>query len=526
MGDGTGRIYAEDGKLGAVSDPLDIIGTTIDGKYEIVGLCGEGGFSAVYKAVHLVWNEPVAIKFFTLLEDAKEEVRERLLQDFIQEGKLMSQLSSKSAAIVQARDIGKYEHGDDDWLPYMVLEWIDGSPLHQVIADEADANLPLRTLQEAIHLLEPAAVALDVAHRQNIAHRDLKPANLIVLGDPRSDDTQIKVLDFGIAKIMSAHQELQEQLQLTGRAGSSFTPNYGAPEQFSRNFGATGPWTDVFAMGLIIVELMRGSRALSGGTFFELGSQSCDATTRPTPRTLGLDVAPVVEDVFAQALALHPKDRFPTMAEFWAALHRVAFIDEPTWMPPTTVVSGSASLRQATGAPMTGPRTPPHMVNETTGHDATVRAPEAATITSATAEIQQPAPSRTPMLAAAIALIAVGGVGAFLFTNASGAEGTTQAAPAIQPAVEAPAEEPENVAEPSPTVEEAPPEASAEPAASAEEPETDPAPSAQPKAGPLPNRPFPKPLAQPDPKPDPEPAPDPKPKTGGDAWDPSSFGGR
>jgi len=529
VGDAAGRGYAHDEKLGDVSDPLDIIGTTIDGKYEIVGLCGEGGFSAVYKAVHLVWKEPVAIKFFTLLEDAREEVRERLLEDFIQEGKLMSQLSSKSAAIVQARDIGKYEHGDDQWLPYMVLEWIEGAPLHQVIADETKAELPLRTLQEAVQLLEPAAVALDVAHRQNIAHRDLKPANLIVVGDPRGADTQIKVLDFGIAKIMSAHQELQEQLQLTGRAGSSFTPNYGAPEQFSRNFGATGPWTDVYAMGLILVELMRGSRALSGGTFFELGSQSCDATTRPTPGALGLDVAPVVEDVFAQALALHPKDRFATMADFWAALHGVAFMDEPTWAPPSTLVSSAASLRQATGAPMTGPRTPSHMVDEATAHDATIRAPEAATITSAAAEIEPSAPTRTPILAAAIALIVAGGAGAFFVTGSPGAEGKTQAAPAV-----APQAEPEPLAAPEPepasSTEEAGDEPALEPsaesAASADPPDPKPASGTLPKVVPPTPRPSPKPLSGPSPKPDPDPAPDPKPKTGGDAWDPSSFGGR
>ena len=79
-------------------DPLGIIGSTVDGKYSIESLAGEGGYSAVYRAEHLVWNEPVAIKFFSLLEDAKPELREQLLSDFIQEGKLMTQLSSRSAA--------------------------------------------------------------------------------------------------------------------------------------------------------------------------------------------------------------------------------------------------------------------------------------------------------------------------------------------------------------------------------------------------------------------------------------------
>ncbi|MEM9696638.1 MAG: serine/threonine-protein kinase, partial [Myxococcota bacterium] len=234
-----------------MSDPLELVGKIIDDKYEVVSLAGEGGFSAVYRGTHIVWNEPVAIKFFTLLVDAKEELRERLLQDFIQEGKLMSQLSSHTAAIVQARDIGKIDRGEGDWLPYMVLEWLEGTPLDQAI--EQERGQPPRTLQDAVRLLEPAAVALDVAHRRGVAHRDLKPANLVVMGDPRDPTSPVKVLDFGIAKVMSEHQELQDQLQLTGKVATSFTPNYGSPEQYSRRYGATGPWTDVYAMGLILL---------------------------------------------------------------------------------------------------------------------------------------------------------------------------------------------------------------------------------------------------------------------------------
>jgi serine/threonine protein kinase len=337
-------------------DPLGLVGRTID-KYVIAELAGEGGFSCVYKAEHQIWKEPVAIKFFNVLGEMRAELRERMLQDFIQEGKLMTKLSSRSAAIVQARDIGRYEPpGGGDWIPFMVLEWIAGTSLEAVLRDELERGLAPRDLRSSMALLEPAAVALDLAHRHNVAHRDLKPANFIVVGDARSDGALIKLLDFGIAKVMSEHQELHDQLKLTGHQVSAFTPNYGAPEQFSRTYGATGPWTDVFAMALVVIELLRGGyRALDGATFFELGVASCNAETRPTPHNLGIPVSHEVEQVFARAVALHPRDRFPTMGEFWAALHRAANPAASTWQPtrqaaaptPPTVAFGPAPTQDS-----------------------------------------------------------------------------------------------------------------------------------------------------------------------------------
>ena len=89
---------------------------------------------------------PVAIKFFNILEDADANMREQLLNDFIQEGKLMSELSSKSAAIVQARDIGKLAVADGNWIPYMVLEWLDGTPLDIVLKRETASRSPPRSI--------------------------------------------------------------------------------------------------------------------------------------------------------------------------------------------------------------------------------------------------------------------------------------------------------------------------------------------------------------------------------------------
>src|SRR5689334_18081575 len=135
------------------SDPLKISGSLIADKYRISHAVGEGGFSVVYRAEHTIWKQPVALKCFTLLANAPPNQRDRLLQDFIQEGKLLAELSSRSAAIVQARDIGTFTAPNGQWLPYMVLEWLDGRPLDLVLEDETRNQLSPRTLYETLALI-------------------------------------------------------------------------------------------------------------------------------------------------------------------------------------------------------------------------------------------------------------------------------------------------------------------------------------------------------------------------------------
>ena len=101
---------------------------------------------------------------------------------------------------------------------------------------------------------------------------------------------------------------------------TSFTPLYGAPEQFNRTYGATGPWTDVFALALVVAEVASGKEPMSGDSLVQLGFASADPNVRPTPRTLGVSTSDEVEAVFRRAVAVKPEERFQTVGEFWAAL--------------------------------------------------------------------------------------------------------------------------------------------------------------------------------------------------------------
>ncbi|MEJ7733353.1 MAG: serine/threonine-protein kinase [Polyangiaceae bacterium] len=309
-------------------DPLGLRGTLLAQKYLVGSAVGDGGYSVVYRAEHTIWREPVALKLFTALARVGEEEREQLLAEFIQEGKLLAALSSRSATIVQARDFGTVLTPDGAWIPYMVLEWVDGQPLDQVLDGERQRGLPPRTLHEAMALLEPLATGLHTAHSRGVVHRDVKPENVLVLGDPRGVAPALKLLDFGVAKVMDVQNAL---LAETGSGPMSFTPRYGAPEQFSRRFGATGPWTDVYALALVMVEVLRGSVLWEEDDCVRLMHIASDPERRPTPAAFGLQVGSAVESVFQRALAIHPAERYRSVGEMWGALHGAVFPGAARW---------------------------------------------------------------------------------------------------------------------------------------------------------------------------------------------------
>jgi formylglycine-generating enzyme required for sulfatase activity len=388
----------------SVKDPLGIAGQIIAEKYRIEKLVGEGGFAVVYRAIHTIWNKPVAIKFFNGLSNAPLDQRDQFRDAFIQEGALLTELSSQTAAIVQARDVGTYTSPDGHWMPYMVLEWLEGKPLDELIDGERAAGATPWSLSETVALLGQAASALDVAHGKGIAHRDIKPANLFVLGDDaRGGKATLKVLDFGVAKMMSDNTQLKAALAKTGMSVTSFTPQYGAPEQFNRSYGATGPWTDVYALALVTVEMLTGKLALDGDDLIQLAFASGNPEKRPTPRALGAIVSDAVEHVFQKALAVRPHDRYARAREFWKDLESaIAGSFSDTVFHPRTG-EGPAALT-------TGQNPPTPLGTPLRGAESTTSSPS--TVSSS----GSPAKSTTSLLIGTVVVVALG-VGGFVLTR-------------------------------------------------------------------------------------------------------------
>ncbi|WP_437580362.1 protein kinase domain-containing protein [Sorangium sp. So ce887] len=296
------------------SDPFGWVGSIIDGQFAVEALAGEGAFGVVYRARHLGFDAPVAVKCLKIPTGLSPEQQDAFLAKFREEARLLHQLSRRTMGIVQALDIGAAAAPKGPWTPYIVMEWLEGETLEQDLRRRRAENLPPRSLAEAIKLLAPVASALAVAHDENVSHRDVKPANLFLLGD------RMKVLDFGLAKVFSETPTFAEALVQTGRTFRAFTPQYGAPEQFSPRFGATGPWTDVYAMALILVEVASGQPALSGSDVIQLFVASSDESIRPSFRSRGVNASADVDAVLGRALAINPAQRFHNLGEMWSAL--------------------------------------------------------------------------------------------------------------------------------------------------------------------------------------------------------------
>jgi serine/threonine protein kinase len=299
-------------------DPFGWVGATLDGKYRVDAVVGRGGFGIVYRAHHLGFEEKVALKCLKLPKELAGPERDRFYESFMAEGRLLHQLSRATAGIVQALDVGAAVSPSKIWTPYLVLEWLEGVPLEADFAERKRQRIGGRSLNDAIELLSSAARALALAHEQGIAHRDIKPANLFIANV--GGRTTLKVLDFGIAKVITESESLTKAFEATGGGLSAFTARYGAPEQFSRRFGATGPWTDVFALALVLVEAVIGRPALEGTDAAQLFVAASDTAQRPTLRSAGVEVGDGVEAVLRAALSVDPRERYPNAGAFWDAL--------------------------------------------------------------------------------------------------------------------------------------------------------------------------------------------------------------
>jgi serine/threonine-protein kinase len=182
-------------------DPFQLAGATIEGKYKVIAVVGDGGFGVVYRGVHAGFDEPIAVKCLKLPHALDDKQKKGFLEQLREEGRLLHRLSRSTSGIVQALDVGALTTPSGTWAPYLILEWLDGETLADHLDRRHAGGQGAYELEGAIRLLEPAARALGVAHAMSVAHRDVKPQNLFVT--KAAGATTLKVLDFGIAKVLT-----------------------------------------------------------------------------------------------------------------------------------------------------------------------------------------------------------------------------------------------------------------------------------------------------------------------------------
>ncbi|MFO0603679.1 MAG: serine/threonine-protein kinase [Polyangiales bacterium] len=319
-------------------DVFGLVGRALLDKYLVDRVVAKGGFGTVYQGRHLELQTPVAVKVLMVPDRFQGDLREEFLEKFRLEARTIAALNHP--AIVRVLDFGTalFAAGASPW---MALEWLEGHTLESEL--EARLGQRGRSPREALALLRPAFDALACAHEVGIAHRDVKPANMMVVR-ARRGEPGLRMLDFGIAKVMEPEEQAGSGHTSTQTELTAFSLLYAAPEQISRS--RTGPWTDVHALGLILTEILTDTQAYQAQDTTQIYAEIV-GRERPTPGRAGVDVGPW-EAVLARALSLRPAERHGNAADFLAALEAAVDDADRAWQAAR---SPSLAPHVAHGAP-------------------------------------------------------------------------------------------------------------------------------------------------------------------------------
>jgi serine/threonine protein kinase len=323
-------------------------GEVVGGKFVIERVLGVGGMGVVVAAHHNHLDKTVAIKF--LRRDAAKD--ELAVSRFLREARAVTVLQSEH--VVRVMDAGRL----DDGLPYLVMEYLSGLDLDQMLAQRG--QLPL---EEALEYLLQSMEAVADAHAAGIVHRDLKPSNLFVT--TRADGSPlVKVLDFGISKAFDTTGA--NQVSLTATSMTLGSPLYMSPEQV-RSSKTVDARTDIWALGIIAYELLAGVQPFEAETVTGLCAKIV-ADEPPPLRSIRPDVPPGFEAVVLRCLEKNPAARYPSVVDLAAALRPFA---SPEGLASVARITRSSSGLKPTLASAAG-RVSSTDVRSGAPHDSTV----------------------------------------------------------------------------------------------------------------------------------------------------------
>ena len=281
-------------------------GTDIAGRYHILEQLGEGGMAVVYKAFDTRLEREVAVKIIRtgmILPD----MRAAMLKRFEREAKSLARMKHRD--IVNIFDYGEHDHS-----PYLVMDFVPGGTLKEQIGEPIPAP-------RAARMLLPVARALHYAHERGVLHRDIKPANILI-----DESGEVLLSDFGIAKLLDE----DHSTQLTGTGIGIGTPQYMAPEQWK---GAALPQTDIYALGVVLYEMVTGQRPYDADTPAAIFEKIL-LDRLPRPRDLAPELPESAEKALIKALAKDPAERYADMQAFYAALEDLARAEPAAPAPP------------------------------------------------------------------------------------------------------------------------------------------------------------------------------------------------
>jgi serine/threonine-protein kinase len=317
----------------ATADPL--VGTVIANRFQVEDLIGQGGMGKVYRARHLALDRQIVLKMLKpqLLEDPT------LVGRFEREAKAASRLNHPN--VIQVLDFGRLEN---DGTLYIVMEYVQGKDLRLVLRDE----WPLGE-ERLCNIMAQVCSALGEAHVNNVIHRDLKPENIMVEAR-RDQPDHVKVLDFGIAKILDS-----DGPGLTRHDVVCGTPQYMAPEQATGS--ALDERSDLYAVGVILYQMTTGHLPFDGANSMEVLTRHVnEPPVPPRQRQPDAPISESMERLILRALAKDPAKR-PQTAE--------QFREELLAVPEQARAAARAATPTRSIAPVAAPPPPMRRSNRT-----------------------------------------------------------------------------------------------------------------------------------------------------------------
>lgn len=306
---------------------------TAFGSYTVERCVGRGGMGAVYEARHRELGKRVALKALhrRIAEDPRARAR------FVAEGRAMSRL--RHPHVVDVSD-----HGILDGVPFLVMEYLEGETLAEVIARDGALSV-----ERAVEVMLPVCAAMAATHQEGIVHRDLKPANIFLSRDGLGRE-QVKVLDFGVSKIESLDVD-----GLTATGALIGTPWYMSPEQAEdpRNAHAA---SDQYTLGVILSECVTGRRAFDGKSLY-LVLRNIVSGTMVTPRAVRPDIPEAFEAVVLRAVSVDISARYASVDELARALLPFAPTPSRTSWGPIFRASQEPAAEPAPAPPVAAPGT-------------------------------------------------------------------------------------------------------------------------------------------------------------------------
>jgi serine/threonine-protein kinase len=308
------------------------VGLVVGGRYKIVRTLGAGGMGGVYEAEHELIGKKVALKCLH-----KEYTRDRdLVERFKREARAATAIGNEH--IVDVTDMGDMADG----APFLVMEFLAGTTLNGSMEDEGAMRIP-----RAIHIARQVCDALGAAHDKGIVHRDLKPEN-VFLTRRGTDPDFVKVLDFGISKIHSGSGERPDRgLTRTGMAIG--TPTYMSPEQ-AQGLRDVDARTDVWAMGVILYEMLTGHRPFEAESYPMLLMRIVGSEPDPVTKWRK-DVPPALSTIVMRCLEKPVGTRMQTMHELGAALAPFGSMDS---QPEVVDAQGRPEPQRGAGTAVLG----------------------------------------------------------------------------------------------------------------------------------------------------------------------------